>query len=343
MIAYIVNVATIGAITAILCLGVNVSWGWVGQLDLAYYAYVAVGAYLAIVLELPHSVSQAGLQHSYVLGLHWPFIPSIIVAALLGGVLALIVGFIALRRLRGDYVAIITIIFAIMLTAVLSQDSSLFGGQIGVYGVSSPLNSALHLNPTNYSYFYLGLCIVALIVVYGILEVLYRSPFGRSLRAVREDSTAASAFGRNVFSLRLRAYVLGGVIGAFGGALFGNQIGAWNPASWNLIEVVLLMSGVLVGGRGNSRGVILGSVIVLSIVPEVTRLVPVLSGNADIGPAIAELIAALLIIVIMRWRAAGIMPEPKTVTKERRTVIDDGKLGGGTTVSPAMSGRGPDA
>lgn len=331
MIAYIVGVATVAAITAILCLGVNVSWGWVGQLDLAYYVYVALGAYFAMVLELPPSVPQPGLDRGYILGLHWPFIPSVIVAAIVGGLVALVVGAIALRRLRGDYVAIITIVAAFIVTAVLSQDSTLFGGQIGVYGVSSPLNSVLHLNPNNYSYFFLGLSVVVLALTYLCLEVLYRSPFGRSLRAVREEPTAAAAFGRNLFSLRLRAYVLGGTVGALGGALFANYIGAWNPASWNLIEVVLLMSGVLVGGRANSRGVILGSVIVLSIIPEVTRLVPILGGNADVGPAIGQLIAALLIVVIMRWRPAGILPERKTMAK---AVVAAGQIDG----APALTG-----
>ena len=70
---YLISVITIGAITAILCLGVNVSWGWAGQLDLAYYAYVAIGAYMATVLELPRAKPQVGLDYGYILGLHWPF------------------------------------------------------------------------------------------------------------------------------------------------------------------------------------------------------------------------------------------------------------------------------
>ncbi len=311
--AYFVTVGTIGAITAILCLGVNISWGWAGQIDLAYYAYVAIGAYGAMVLELPKAHPTATTPSSYVLGLHWPFLPSLVGATAFGGAAALIVGAIALRRLRGDYIAIITACAALMLTSVLSQDDRLVGGYIGIYGLTQPLNSVLKLGPTGYSYFYLGLCLVALLLVYLVLERIYRSPFGRSLRAVRENDLAAAAFGRNLYSLRLRAYALGGAVGAFGGALFANYLLAWSPTAWNILEVVLLMSGVMVGGRANSRGVIIGSVIVLSIIPEVTRLFPLLTSNSTIGPSAAVIIGASGIIVMLRFRPGGILKERKVV------------------------------
>ena len=313
--AYFVTVATVGAITAILCLGVNISWGWVGQIDLAYYAYVAIGAYGALALELPKAHPTATTTNSYVLGLHWPFIPSLIGATAMGGVAALIVGTIALRRLRGDYIAIITACAALMLTAVLSQDNKLVGGYIGMYGLSEPLNSVLKLGPTGYSYFYLGMCIFALLLVYLVLERIYRSPFGRSLRAVRENDLAAAAFGRNLFSLRLRAYALGGAVGAFGGALFANYLEAWNPASWSLLEVTLLIAGVVVGGRANSKGVIIGSVIIESILPEVSRLFPLLTSNTSVGPSVASILGAGGIIVMLRFRPGGILRERKTVDR----------------------------
>jgi branched-chain amino acid transport system permease protein len=316
VINYLTSVAITGSIAAIFCLGVNVSWGWVGQLDLAFYAYVALGAYFTSVLELPRANHQQNLNSSYILGFNWPFIPAVAGATALGAVAAFIVGAIALRRLRGDYIAIITASTALALAAVLSQDSSLFGGYIGLYGLPQPFNGVLHLGPKPYSYFYLGLCLVCLGLVYVVLEALYRSPFGRSLRAIREDDVAAAAFGRKLYWLRLRAYALGGAVGAFGGALLANYLGAWNPSSWNLIEVTLLLSAVVVGGRANSRGVIIGAVLVLSAIPEVTRLVPIVGGNADVGPAIGNILAGLLIVAVLRFRPSGILRERKTVHAE---------------------------
>jgi ABC-type branched-subunit amino acid transport system permease subunit len=319
--AYFVTVGTIGAITAILCLGVNISWGWVGQIDLAYYGYVAIGAYGAMVLELPKAHPTAATPSSYVLGLHWPFIPSLVGATAFGGAAALIVGAIALRRLRGDYIAIITACFALMLTSVLSQDDKLVGGYIGIYGLKEPLNSVLKLGPTGYSYFYLGLCLFALLLVYLVLERIYRSPFGRSLRAVRENELAAAAFGRNLYSLRLRAYALGGAVGAFGGALFANYLLAWNPYAWSILEVVLLIAGVMVGGRANSRGVIMGSVIVLSILPEVTRLFPLLTSNSTIGPSAASILGAGSIIIMLRFRPGGILKERRAIDRTEKASL----------------------
>lgn len=312
MSAYLVSVITTGAITAILCLGVNVSWGWVGQLDLAYYVYVALGAYFASVLELRAAKPDPSLDWGYILGLHWPFIPAVIGASVFGGAVSCVIGFLALRRIRSDYIAIITVVTALIATALLGQDPVIFGGQIGLYGLTQPFNSVLHLQPAAYNYFYMGLMLACLVGVYGLVQILYRSPFGRSLRSVREQEMAAAAFGRNLFSLRLRAYIIGGTIGAFGGALYVNYLAAWNPSSWSIFEVVLILSGVVVGGRGNSLGVIVGSALVLSALPEVTRLVPVFGGGSAAGPAVATLISALLIIVILRFRPLGLLPERRT-------------------------------
>lgn len=316
MSSYLISVVTVGAITAILCLGVNVSWGWAGQLDLAYYVYTAIGAYFATVLELPKAKHQTGLDYGYILGLHWPFPLAVLGATVIGGLVALVVGTIALRRVRSDYIAIITVISALMAQAYLGQSSTLFGGQIGVYGLPQPFNRYLHLGLNAYAYFYMGFMLACLAATYFVLQLLYRSPFGRSLRALRENELAAAAFGRNLFTLRLRAYAIGGTVAAFGGALFVNYLGAWNPSSWSIFEVVLILSGVVVGGRGNSLGVIVGSALVLTALPEVTRLLPVFGGGSTLGPALSTLIASLLIIVILRFRPAGIIPERKTTAKQ---------------------------
>lgn len=311
MISYLVSVVTVGAITAILCFGVNVSWGWVGQLDLAFYVYVALGAYFASALQLPPSKPETGLNYGYILGLRWPFPLGVLGASVAGALASVIVGYLALRRIRSDYIAIITVVTALMATALLGQDSAIFGGQIGMYGLNLPFNSVLGLSSTAYSYFYMVLMLACLAATYGVVQLIYRSPFGRSLRAVREQEMAAAAFGRNLFSLRLRAYVIGGTIGAFGGALFVNYLEAWNPSSWSIFEVVLLLSAVVVGGRGNSLGVIVGSALVLSALPEVTRLVPVFGGGSAAGPAIASLLSSLLIILVLRFRPLGLIPERK--------------------------------
>lgn len=337
MTSYIISVTTLAAITAIFCLGVNISWGWVGQLDLAFYAYVALGAYMTAVFQLPPAKPQVGLLYSYILGLRWPFPVALVAAAVVTGLAAALVGAIALRRLRSDYIAIITAVTALMITAVFGQVATLFGGQIGLYGLSSPFNSILNLSGIGYTYFYLALSLVALAVVYVAVEALGRSPFGRSLRAVREEDLAAAAFGRNLFTLRLRAYVTSAVVGSIGGSLLVNYVAAWNPSSWNLFEVVLLLSAVIVGGRGNARGAIVGSIVVLTLLPEVTRLVPLLGGNAEQGSAVGTLLGSLLIILILRYRRQGVIPE--RLVKDNRSQADLGMESPQTAPTPSAGGK----
>src|SRR5207302_405574 len=140
------------------------------------------------------------------------------------------------RKLRGDYFAITTLATALIMQAVISNDARIFAGYNGLYGLSQPFNSVLRLNPHVYPVFYLAFCLAVLIAVYLFLERLFWSPFGRALRSVREDETAAAAFGRNVFALKLKGYVIGGVIAGLGGALFVHFLGAFNVSAWSPVE-----------------------------------------------------------------------------------------------------------
>src|SRR5207302_7795706 len=142
-----------------------------------------------------------------------------------------------------------------------------------------PFNSVLRLNPHVYPVFYLAFCLAVLIAVYLFLERLFWSPFGRALRSLREDGTAAAAFGRNVFALKLKGYVIGGVIAGLGGALFVHFLGAFNVSAWSPVETLLLYAAIFVGGTGNNRGVILGIFLVLIFFQEVTRFLPEIPGD----------------------------------------------------------------
>lgn len=307
MIDYIVGVITLGAILAILCLGLNVRWGWAGELDLSYYAFVAIGAYMYSVLTLPPS--NLPPPNTYILGLRWSFVPAVLGAMVVTGVASLLVGLVALRKLRGDYFAIVTVATSLIIYTVISQDFSLFNGYNGVFGVQQPFNSLLKLNAAQYSYFLLGLCLVALLGTYFVLELLYNSPFGRTLRAIREDETAAAAFGRNVYLDKLKAFVVGGVVAGFGGAMLAVYLTAFNPASWSSFETFLLYSAIIVGGSANSRGVVLGTAVTLVLITEATRFLPQIGGNADALPAIRNICIGLLIILALRFRPQGILPE----------------------------------
>ncbi|PZS16085.1 MAG: hypothetical protein DLM57_11355 [Pseudonocardiales bacterium] len=317
MIQYLISVGTLAAITAILVLGVNVRWGLAGELDLGYYLFPAVGAYVYGVITLPSAKTQPGV--SYVLGLHQPFIVGVLGAAAAGALLSLCIGAVALRRLRANYFAIVTVATTIIGYTFISQYTPLFNGYNGLYGITQPFADNLNLTLQGYSDFFFGLCVAALIAIYTVLELIRRSPFGRAVKAVRENEVAALAFGRSVYKLRLKAYVIGGVVGAIGGSLLVNYVQAFSPTAWSPLETFLLYGALLVGGTANNLGATVGAVVVLIAFPQLALLLPDFGKNADALPAIENMTVGLLIILTLYFRSGGLVPELKTMNGQLRT------------------------
>lgn len=308
---YLVSVLTLGAATAVIVLGLNVRWGLSGQLDLGFYLMVAVGAYIDGVVTLGPSAGQQA--ETYILGWHLPFLVAILIAAAVCALLSLIVGSVALRKVRGDGYAIVTVATTIIGYAFISQYAPLFNGYNGIYGVPRPFAGILRLSPQGSSNFYLVIEVAVLITVFVLMELVRRSPFGRAVKAVREDEVAAAAFGKNVYALRLKAYVLGGAVAGVGGSLLMTYISAFNPASWSAIETFLLYGALIVGGTGNNTGAVLGSFVVLIGIPQLAQLLPVVGSDANALPAIENILIGLLIIAALRFRPAGILPELATM------------------------------
>jgi branched-chain amino acid transport system permease protein len=309
MINYWVSVLTLGVVFAMATVGLNVKWGWAGELDLAMFAYVAVGAYVYGVVVLPRSTLPP--PDGYVLGLSWPFLAGLAVAILVTMLVSLAVGAVALRRLRGDYFGIVTVAFALCLSLFISQYTPLFDGYPGIYGIDQPFNSALHLAPTQYGIFFLLLAVLFLGIAYVILELLFKSYFGRALRSVREDQTAASAYGRNVYILKLKAYVIGSAVAGMAGAFLIAYLSAFNPYAWSPAETFLLFGAIFIGGMANSRGVIIGAFFVFVAIQEFTRLLPVIPGAAEASDALRFVIIGILIIAVLWLRPQGLLPEPR--------------------------------
>jgi branched-chain amino acid transport system permease protein len=309
---YIGSLLIIACIQGILALGLNVRYGWAGDFDLSFYAFVAMGAYVTAVITLPRpDPSVYPPPEGYILGLSLPFLVGVAGAMIAAAVTSAAVGAIALRRLRSDYFSIVTISATLLAYQVVSDVIPLFNGQTGLFGLSQPFNSVLKLDQNTYEYFYLGICLVALVVTYVVLEGLYRSPFGRSLRAIREDEKAASAFGRNVYVYKLKAFVIGGVTAGLGGALLAHYLGGFNPDTWNPIETVFVYAALFVGGSGNNRGMILGVLLVTILFQEVARFIPEIPGHPGAVPALHNIAVGLLILVVLRFRPQGILPEPR--------------------------------
>jgi ABC-type branched-subunit amino acid transport system permease subunit len=327
MIDYIVSILTEGAIFAIMALGLNIIWGWSGDFDLAFYGYVALGAYMTLVLTVGPATSPA----EYILGLSLPFPVAVIIAMLSTMTLALIVGSIALRHLRGIYFSIVTLGAVYVLYIFAGQFVPLFNGYNGLSGLFDPMGDVLGLGFTAYPYFYLGLCLAVLAVVVLVVTRLSGSRFGLALRSLREDERAAAAFGRDIYVMKLKAYVLGAALGGLGGGLFVGYLSAFNTSAWSPVETITLYAAILVGGRGSTRGVLLGIVVMYMGMQEATRYLPEVAGHASFAPALRLILTGIVLVLFIRFRPQGILPERR---------LRDGDISG-TGGTPAAALENP--
>ena len=331
--SYWISIVTEACIFSIMALGLNVIWGWAGDFDLALYGYVALGVYLTIAMTTGPPVAPT----EYILGWNLPYLLAALLAVVIVLPIAATVGAVALRNLREIYFAITTLGVISVLYVIVQIDTSLFNGFNGIAGLVTPMAGPLHISYSNYEYFLLGMCAVVLVIVVVVLQRLSSSPYGRAIRSIRDNEQAAAAFGRSVFRSKLTAYMLGAGLAALGGTLFAAYLGAFNPSAWAPQEILTLYAAVLVGGRGNVRGVVAGTFIVYIGFIELTRYLPNVGGNPEFGPSVRQILIGGLIVVMLKFRPQGIFPDRHGVPRSARGAKGTG--GGWRDRLPLLAGR----
>jgi branched-chain amino acid transport system permease protein len=313
-VTYWISIVTEACIFSIMAQGLNVIWGWAGDFDLALYGYVALGVYLTITLTTGAPLPPT----EYILGAHLPYLVAVLVAVLIVLPVAAIVGAVALRNLREIYFAITTLGVISVLYVIVQVDTPLFNGFNGVAGLVTPMAGPLGISYNNYKYFLLAMVAVVLLIAVLALQRLSSSPYGRAMRSIRDNEEAAAAFGRNIFRSKLIAYVMGAGLAALGGSLFAAYLGAFNPSAWAPQEILTLYAAVLVGGRGNVRGVVVGTFIVYIGFIELTRYLPNVGGRTEFGPSVRQVLIGLMIVVMLKFRPQGIFPDRHGVPRSAR-------------------------
>lgn len=305
-----------------LALGLNIVVGYAGLLDLGYIAFYAVGAYLYAMLASPH------------FGIHLPLWVLLPLGAVVAAMFGVLLGAPTLR-LRGDYLAIVTLGFGEIIRIFLNNLDAPINITNGPQGIDriDPIHiGAVSLNKTQtlfgvefpnlYLYYYLFLA-AALVVIFVSLR-LQDSRIGRAWVAIREDEVAAEAMGINTRNVKLLAFAMGASFGGISGGLFAGFQGFVSPESFNLFESVIVVCMVVLGGMGNIAGVILGAVL-LTTLPEALRYVGDLQrlafGKMLVDPqALRMLIFGLALVLIMIFRPAGLLP---SVRRRRELESDD--------------------
>jgi branched-chain amino acid transport system permease protein len=306
-----VRITNLAILYVLLSLGLNIVVGHAGLLDLGYIAFYAVGAYVYALLASPQ------------FGLHLPFWVILPIGAAVACFFGVLLGTPTLK-LRGDYLAIVTLGFGEIIRIFLnnlSEPINITNGPkgittidpISIFGVNfsdtSQLGDLVFSGPIKYYYF---LLLVLLIVIVINLR-LQNSRIGRAWEAIREDEMAARSMGINTRNLKLLAFAMGASFGGIAGGMFSAMQGFISPESFVLTESVMVLSMVVLGGMGNIWGVILGAIL-LSFVPEILRYTvepaqQALFGRMIIDPEVIRmLLFGLAMVVMMLFRPAGILP-----------------------------------
>ena len=308
---YVITLVVYGAVDVIACLGLSLQFGLGGVTNFGYIIFQAAGAYAAAILSLPPQSANGGFQH-YIGGFNLPFPFPWIGAAVAGAVLALPFTFLVGRRLRGDFAAIGLLVTAVLLNLLVMNFVPLFNGDAGLAIVPAPLQSQVMTDTSN-SYqweFAVGVVVLAAGVFWFIRHIT-ESPYGRTLRAMRDNDKVADSLGKNLLSLRTGMLVVGGAVAGLSGGVLVTFISVWSPAAWTYAETIVLFAAVIIGGRGNHLGAVLGAVIVPVGFEESTRLItnanPSLPPN--LLPSLQWVAIGLLIAVFLWFRPAGILPE----------------------------------
>ena len=289
----------------ILTWGLNIQFGYAGILDFTYITFFATGAYFAGAAAL----DKASGDIHYVLGLNANFGIAMFLGAVAAGILGALVGLVALNRLRSDYLAIVTVSVGAIAYDQVGNQRSLFNGFDGLLGVPYPFNETLQLDPQTYTLFYVAFSGVVMLVLWLVAHRIYNSPFGRALRAIREDLDVAEAFGKNTYALRMIAMVVGCVYAGIAGALLIGFISAFNPGGWTPAETFIVWAAMLVGGKANNLGAVVGALLVPVIFLEATRYLPAIPSHPELIPALRNVMVGLLLIAVLWFRKEGLLPE----------------------------------
>jgi len=293
---------------AIMCLGLNVQWGQTGLFNVGIAGFVAIGAYVSALLTTPDTANRFG-------GFDMPILVGWLGGALAAALIAFLIGALTIR-LRADYLAIATFGVAVTVQLCALNLERITGGPFGIGFIPRPFAS-LAGDPLLFSLFNLGVLIVVVALLYLALERLVRSPWGRVLRAIREDETAALALGKSAVKFRLQAFAIGGGIMGLAGAVQAHFIGFIAPENYLPMLTFQVWAMLIVGGSGNNRGAILGAVLVWGLWAASASVIASLfpPGQQARAAALQIVMIGVALCAILLLRPRGILGEEKVVSR----------------------------
>jgi branched-chain amino acid transport system permease protein len=301
------------AMVALIAIGLNVVVGQAGLLDLGYVGFYALGAYTVALLTSPDSPWNQVSPNGF-LSDKWAWLSCVPIAMAITAMAGLILG-IPTLRLRGDYLAIVTLGFGEIIRLVADNLSDITNGSRGLNRIAFPgvgedrvpggyFSSGNALGNSNYGtwWYWLGLILIGVVLL--LVGNLERSRVGRAWVAIRDDEDAAEVMGVNTFRFKLWAFVIGAGIGGLSGALYAGQVQYVAPTNFNIINSMLFLAAVVLGGQGNKLGVIFGAFVIVYLP---NRLLGVEAFGINLGD-LKYLFFGLALVVLMIFRPQGLFP-----------------------------------
>ncbi|GBD87678.1 leucine/isoleucine/valine transporter permease subunit [bacterium BMS3Abin03] len=283
---YILHILILICIYTILSVSLNLLVGYTGILSIAHAAFYGVGAYVAALMALR---------------LETPFLLNLGLAIVCAAIIGAIVGVPSLR-LKDDYFVIATFAFQIIIFSILNNLVDFTGGPLGLPGIPQPeifgFVISTHLE-------FLILAGLLAIFTYWFSSRIVKSPFGRVLKAVREDEVFSQAVGKNVASFKVQVFMVGAGLAAIAGVIYATYITYIDPTSFTVMESIFIISIVIIGGAGNLKGSVVGAVVLVAL-PELLRFVGL--PNA-IAANVRQILYGALLVIFMLWRPQGFIGE----------------------------------
>jgi branched-chain amino acid transport system permease protein len=283
---YVASVLALAIITAFPAMGLNMQIGYTGLLNLGIMVFPAIAGYTSAILT-----SQLGFG----------FLPAMIIGVLLSGLAAYLISIPSLRT-RGDYFAIVTLGFGLIVYSVALNWGEVTRGALGISGIPKPEIFGFVLADFE-SFFFFSAAL--LIIVYLAVNRVINSPYGRILRAIREDEDGCMALGKDTTKYKITAFVLGAMVSGFGGSLFAHYSTFIDPSAFDYEDSVMKVFAVLLGGAGNLLGSVIGAFAII-LLPEPLRFIEL---SPDSFAALRNLIFGLVMIFMIMFRGHGLLPE----------------------------------
>lgn len=285
---YLIHLAILGAIYAMLGISLNLVVGYTGLLSITQAAFYGIGAYATAILLTTYDIN---------------FFVSIILGCLITAVASLLIGYV-LSKFKGDYYALGSFGFNVIVFSIFLNSQSLTRGPLGIPGIDRPNLFGFSFS-SNLSF--LILILIFTVLIFFIAKFISNSSFGRVLKAIREDEQAIQIFGYKTHQYKLIIFVIGAMMASIAGAFFASYITFIDPSTFTINESIFILSIIILGGLANLRGSVLGAIFLI-LLPEILRFV---GFPSEIAAQMRVLVYGVLLVILMMYRPQGLLGEYK--------------------------------